>query len=811
MNDVVNLPACADAVVVGGGIVGCSVFYHLLKAGMKNVVLLERYKIASGTTFHSAALVPPLAPTRSETVLAKYSIDLYSSLEAETGQSTGWHKCGHLNLAASKDRHDALKVFLSSLHSRGVEGGFIGPDEVKRRWPLLNVEDIEAAIWMPGAGRVDSTNVCQALLKGGRKRGGKFFEDVPATDWIIRDRRVRGVRTPSGDIETSVVVNCTGLWGRKTSLKAGVSAPLFACEHFYLLTDGIEGIHRDLPALRDADAHLYMREDVGGILVGCFEPNPRPLPLENLPDAPFTLLNENWDHFEPILESAIKRIPTLSSAGARQLVNGPESFTMDHSPLLGESSEVEGFFLACGMNSFGVAMAGGVGWVVADWIVKGSPEIDVSNIDVRRFPRSQNGIRALSSRIPDVLAHHHAMPWPGYNYDSVRNVSRSAFFAIEKEYGAYFSERGGWERPIWYAGKGRTPTWRGTFGRPDWFNHWEREHLAARNAVAIFDGSPLSKILIQGRDAPAFINRVFSQDMGMSSGTARYTLMLNDQGGIESDPIVSRLDETVYLMTTGSAQARRDVDWLRRKIHADEAVVITDVSAGYSTVMVAGPSSDELLQRLSSDDLGDSAFPPNGVREIEIGYTSALAIKFSYTGERGYEIHVAPHLACSVLEALLEEGKALGVTLGGGAALNSLRIEKGYRSWGHDIGPKDTAVQSGLGFAVSKTKDVDFIGRGATTRELEGRGNRKLVSFEFKDSMAFPHGDEAIYRGEALCGYLSSASFGHSLGASVALGWVEDGPVENNAILGDEFEVDVAGVRHGVIPHLDAIYKGGFK
>lgn len=793
-----DFPSTADIVIVGAGAIGSSIFYHLTKVGVKNVVLLERYQIASGTTFHSAAQVPPLGPTRAETIMAQYSIGLYGELEAETGQATGWRRCGFLNTATNEGRLDQLRHYLSTLHALGVEGHMISPEEVKERWPLVNTDDIIGGLWMPGTGRVDPTDICQAFIKGGKMRGGRLFEDTPVTDWIIASGKVQGVKTARGDIAAPIVVNCTGLWGRKTGKMAGVDLPLFACEHFYLLTDQIEGVRKDLPILRNADCYLYIREDGGGLLVGCFEPNPKPLPVENIPDAPFTLMNEDWDHFAPRLDDAVHRIPALANAGARQLVNGPESFTMDHAPLIGEAPEVEGYWVAVGMNSFGITLAGGVGWVMADWITKGVPPIDVSPLDVRRFSKRQNNLHALSQRIPEVLSHHHVIPWPGSDYDTVRNQRRSPFYPIQAEHGAFFNERGGWERPAWYAGKGKVAERHNTFRKPSWFGNWAEEHLAARNGVAIFDGSPLSKILVQGRDAMTFLNRIFANETDIEPGRSVYSLMLNRIGGIESDPLVCRLERDVYFITTGSGQGVRDLNWLKRNIRDDEFVVLTDVSQSYGTLMVAGPHSENLLQAYSSDDLSLEAFPVGAVRDIEIGYTTAKAIRFSYTGEPGFELHIGSDSAQAVLEHLMTGTDGVAPRLGGSHALNSLRTEKGFRSWGHDMGCSDRPRESGLNYGLSLKKSGDYIGKEAVLAERGEPQIKRLMAFLIDDPEVFPHGDEAIYRNGELAGLATSSTFGHSLGTGIGLLWVEKGDVSLDAIAKDTFEIEVADQRHKI-------------
>jgi heterotetrameric sarcosine oxidase gamma subunit len=805
-----SLPEHADAVVIGGGVIGCSVLYHLAKAGLQNAILLERHQIGSGTTWHAAALVTTLRTTSTLTRISVYTADLYAALEEETGQSTGFRRCGNLNIASTPERFENLKRTISSAHGFGIEAELVGPSEIKEKWPLLRTDDLHGAIWTPRSGRCSPTDVCQALLKGARARGARYFEETPVSDFEVVGGKVRAVRTPRGRVRCDVVINCTGLWGRQVASRAGVAAPLHACEHFYLLTKPIAGTDPNLPVVRDGDSYLYIREEVGGLLVGCFEPNPKPLPLERLPqDSSFVLLEEDWAHFEPMMSNAIHRVPALETAEVRTLLNGPESFTPDHNPLLGESPEVRGFYNACGMNSSGIGMGGGIGWVMADWIIKGRAPIDVSQLDTARFERYQSNNRLLKQRIPEVLSDTYSMPWPYKEPKTARDVRRTPVHATLKRHGASMAQVAGWERPRWFGpinSTGEVPEPRLCYGRPDWFKYWEAEHIAARQAVALFDQSTYGKLLVQGRDAELFLQRLCTGDIGVGLGKVVHTLMLNEYGGIESDVTVTRTDETAYLIVTGSQQARRDAAWLRRHIEDGQNVVVTDVTCMYAALAISGPRSRELLSSVSPVDFSNAAFPFATAQEIEIGLGSALALRVSYSGELGWELYVSADLAEHVFDTLIDAGQAFDLRLAGSAALGSLRIEKTYRSWGHDIGPTDTPAEAGMMSAVRVEKSARFLGQEAVLQQRETAHRKRLVAFVVADHNAYLYGTEAIYREGKLSGLVCSATFGHSVGSSLALGWVTQGDMEDAAVVGDDYEIEVAGKRCQATAHLLPFY-----
>jgi glycine cleavage system aminomethyltransferase T/glycine/D-amino acid oxidase-like deaminating enzyme len=797
-----GLPDTAEIVVVGGGIVGCSLVYHLAKAGCKSVVLLEKHQIGSGTTWHSAALVTVLRGSPTLAALARYSAKLYSSLEAETGQNTGWRQNGHLTLATSRDRLQSLRHSASAARSFDLEVDIITPSDIQAKWPLLHTADLHGALWSPSSGQTNPTDTCQALLKGARAFGARIIEGTAVEGFEVVDGRLKAVQTSSGRVRCEKAVISTGLWTRQVAGLAGVAAPLYACEHLYLLTDTISGVHGKLPAVRDSDAYLYMREDVGGLLVGCFEPNPKPLPLERLPqDSAFVLFEEDWDHFEPMMKNAVHRIPALGTAGVRSFINGPESFTLDGAPLVGESAEVRGLFVAAGMNSSGVVYGGGVGWVLSDWMMRGKPPIDLWAVDIRRYSQADNTLLSLSKRIPEVLAKHFEIPWPGMDYDTLRGVRRTPLHGALEKRGAHFTQRAGWERPAWFGDDRLSEDL--TYGTPPWFSPWREEHEAARNDVAIFDQTPFAKLLLQGRDSTEFLEQVCANRMSRPVGSVIYTPLLNEAGGIESDLTVTRLSEDSYLLVTGSQQATRDAHWLRSQFKTGTHLCLTDMTSAYAVIGVCGPRSRELLSRVSPADFSNHAFPFQTARMIEIGHALGLALRASYTGELGWELYVPAEFAVGVFDTLLEEGGALNLKLAGVYAMSSLRIERGFRSWGHDIGPTVSPFEAGIGFAVDFEKP-SFIGRRALIEQRSQIPARRLLSFVFDTDEAFPHHHEPIYRDGRWCGSVTSASFGHTLGRPVALGWLQGGAMDADGVAQSRFEIEVADRRHPVTAYLRA-------
>ncbi len=790
-----ELPVAARVVVIGGGAMGCSTAYYLAKQGCADVVLLERAKLTSGTTWHSAAQVRQLRSSQSLTRLIQDSVELYGSLEAETGQSTGWYRTGSLSIATNPDRLTHIRRQAALARAFGIEVAEIDAAEAGRLWPLMRTDDVIGAVYSPDDGRVNPSDLCAALARGARQRGVRILEDTPVSGFRLENGRVTGVTTSRGTIRCEAVALCAGLWSREIALLAGVAAPLYACEHFYLLTKPIEGITGHLPTLSDHDGHLYIRDDVGGLLVGCFEPWGKVLPPEKLPENfAFELLNEDWDHFEPMMLNALHRVPALETAEARMLLNGPESFTPDGNFLLGEAAEVTGFFLGCGMNSIGVASAGGAGKALARWVLEGHPGMDLSPVDIRRFQAFQNSQDALRARVPEVLGLHYAIAYPGREFETARNLRFSPLHGRLKARGARFGQRAGWERPVYFTGPDEAQDPPLSFERPPWFEAAAAEHKAAREAVAVIDQGSFVKLLLQGRRVERLLQRLCANDVAVAPGRIVYSAMLNERGGFESDLTVLRLAEDSFLLVSGTGHGGRDPAWIRRHMAGDEDATLTDVTSSHAAIAVAGPRSRALLSRLSDADFGNDAFPYYTWQEIELDCERVRAARLSYVGELGWELYVPAEFAAGLYDRLCAAGEDLGLRDVGAYATTSLRIEKGYRAWGHDLGPEDTPLEAGLGFAVKLDRQIPFIGREALLRQREHRTGKRLIMLQLEDPDALPIGEEPILQHGRAVGQATSCAYGHSLGCGVAMGYVGCGDRGIEAMLDDGgFALDIAG------------------
>lgn len=789
------LPAAAEIVIIGGGIIGCSTAYHLAKLGKRDVLVLERAKLGSGTTWHSAAMVRRLRSTPSLTNLTKYSVELYNALEAETGQSTGWIGCGSLSIATTPDRLTHIRRQASLARALDLDVREVGPEEIQKLWPIARTSDVIAGILSPGDGRVSPTDVLAALVRGARASGVRFIEDTPVNGFRIENGRVRAVETPSGAIATDSVVLCGGLWSRQIGAMAGVSVPLYACEHYALITKAFEGIYPGMPILGDHDSHMYIRDEGGGLMVGCFEPRAKPIDVSELPqDFSFGLLKEDWDQFEPIMAGAIHRIPALETAEARMLLNGPESFTLDNSFLLGEAPELRGFYMGCGMNSVGMASGGGAGRALAEWIVEGEPTTDLWSVDVRRFGRIRDNIRVLRERAAENLSLHYALGQPGREFETGRNLRQTPLHARLAARGAFFGERAGWERASWFQPAGRERVENElTFARPRWFDQVAAEHKAARERVAVFDQSTFGKILVQGRDAAAFLQRVCAAQIDVPDGQLVYSPILNDRGGYESDVVVQRHGEAVFMIVTGAAQPTRDLHVLRSRVRPDEFVALTDVTSALATLSVMGPRSRDLLARLTPARLDNAAFPYMTQKEIEIGGTVARAARISYVGELGWELYVPTEAAGHLYDALLEAGGELGLADAGTFALGSLRLEKGFCSWGHDIGPDDTPLEAGLAFTTKLNSNIDFVGRAALEAQRRAGPGRRRILVRAEDPEVLLLGTEPIVADGRIVGQITSAGYGHTVGRSVGMGYVRlDGRSPAELVEGSRWHIEVA-------------------
>ena len=794
-----EVPTDAKCVIIGGGIVGCSIAYHLAKLGWKDIVLLERRQLTCGTTWHAAGLLGQLRATANLTRLAQYSNDLYLKLEEETGQHTGVKLNGSIAVALNQDRFEELKRGAATGRVFGLETHVVGPAEIKALYPALNMDGILGGLHLPNDGQGNPADITQALAKGARMRGTKIIEGVTVTGIQTGRGHVTGVDTSSGSIRADYVVNCAGMWGREVGRMAGVSVPLQACEHFYIVTEAMAEMTPDLPSLRIPDEHTYYKEDAGKLLLGCFEPVAKPWGIDGIPeDFCFDQLAEDFEHFEPILELAVNRLPALENTGIHTFFNGPESFTPDDRYLLGEAPELRNFYVACGFNSIGIQSAGSAGKVLAEWMDAGHPPIDLWDVDIRRMQPHQSAQAYLIERASETLGLLYAVHWPYYQYRTSRNVRHSPLHEQLKSAGACFGEVAGWERANWFAPPGVEPRYEYSYGRQNWFEYSAEEHRAVRNSVGIFDMSSFAKIRVEGPDAEGFLQHICANDVTVPAGRTVYTQWLNTHGGIEADVTIARLSETVYQVITGAANLVRDYTWLRRHLTDDARVTLTDMTSAEAVITVMGPKARDVLGSVTTADLSNQAFPFGTWQQIEIGMAPVRAQRLTYVGELGWELYFPSEHAVHVFDQLTRAGMLHGLKLCGLHSLDSLRLEKAYRHWGHDITDEDTPRQAGLMFAVKTDKPEGrfghFIGRDAVLRGKEHPLDRRLVQFLLRDPAPLLYHNEPILRQGHTVGYLTSGNYGHHLGAAVGLGYVNiPGEEGIGFIKNGEFEISVAG------------------
>ncbi len=796
-----RIPQHAEIVVIGAGIVGCSVAYHLADVGWKDVVVLERSAIVSGTTAHSAGLVTQLRHTRALTDISRYGVRLYEELKNETGVDTGFRQTGSISVARTQARMDELRHMISMAKSFGVEMNEVSLDDAKRLLPLLSTEGLVGAVHLPKDGETVPDSTANALATGARNRGVKIVENTRVTDILARDGAVSGVSTSRGDIECEAVVVCAGMWSREIGLMCGVPIPLHAADHAYFVTEEVPGAADDMPSLRDPDGCIYVRRypyEGGGLLIGGFEPEAEPWGMEGIPDDfSVHMLNRDWSHYNVFIENALERVPALSETGVRFRLVGPESFTPDTRYIMGEAPELRNFFVATGFNSSGVASAAGAGKAMAEWITEGEMTIDLSEVDIARFQGWANNPAYLRERVSEVLGLIYAMHWPHRQPETARNVRRSPLHDQLASRGACFGVAAGWERANWYAPEGVEPTYEYSWGRQNWFPHSAREHMAVRQAVGLFDQTSFAKFLLQGPDAEAVLQRIMANDVAVDPGRLIYTAMLNARGGIVADLTVNRLSEDAYMIVTSAASITRDRAWIERHIPEDARATLTNVSSSYAVLSVMGPRSRDLLSRLTDSDLSNEAFPFLTSREIYLDYAPVRAWRITYVGELGWELYIPSEYAANVYESIIREGGEFGLAHAGYHALESLRLEKAYRSWGHDISSVDTPLEAGLRFAVAFDKCVDFIGRDALLRQREAGVEKRLAVFVLEDPEPLLLGDEPIYRDGAIVGHTTSGNYSHVLGRSIAMGYLEN---EEGATPGwirtGSYEIEAATERY---------------
>jgi sarcosine dehydrogenase len=800
------LPAQAKVVIVGGGVIGASVAYHLAKLGWKDVVLLEQGKLGGGTSWHAAGLVGQLRTSNSMTRINKYTVELYSQLERETGHSVDWKQVGSLIVAKSEDRMIQLRRTMAMAELFGVEAHLISPAAAAEKWPLLRVDDILGAAWLPHDGKVIPKEVPVALALGAKNRGAAVFENIRVTGIEHLKGRVRGVNTTAGRIEADYVVLCGGMWTRDLGLSCGVNIPLFPVEHHYVVTEPLPGAFDELPVGRDPDLCIYFRGEGEGVMLGAFQEFSKPWMVERIPERfSFQLLEPDWEKFSVPLANGKHRIPALEKCKFAKFVNGPESFTPDNNFIMGETPQIRRLYVAAGFNSVGIASAGGAGKYLAEWMDAGQPTLDLWSVDIRRFGPWANNRKFLRERVTEVLGLHYQMAWPNREPESGRGIRRTPLHDRLARQGACFGTKNGWERPNWFAAAGASPIVKYSFGRQNWFEDHSREHRACRDGVAVFDQSGFTKYSFKGRDALSVLQRLCGANINVPPGAAVYTGMFNERGTFESDLTVIRLASEEFYLISGTSQTVRDADWIGRNIRQDEHAELTDVTEAYSVIGVMGPASRLLLSRVVDADLGNEAFPFRGARSVGVGMATALAVRITYVGELGWELHVPAGQSALVYESIWDAGREFGLVNAGHYAINSLRLEKAYRAWGADISPDDTALEAGLEFAISWTHD--FLGKETLLEQKRIGTKRRLVTFVLQEPEPVLWGSEPIYRNGEAVGYTTSGSYGHSLGAAVGMGYVKSREKISSEFIRDgRYEINVSGKRIPATPYLKPPY-----
>ena len=803
-----SFPTQARAVVIGGGIVGCSTAYHLAGLGWDEVVLLERKKLTSGSTFHAAGLVGQLRTSANITQLLKYSVELYDRLEEETGQATGWKRNGGLRLACNGARMTEIRRQATMARSFGLEMHLLTPREAGELWPLMETRDLVGAAFLPTDGQANPSDITQALARGARMRGARIFEDAAVTAIRIENGRVAGVVTEHGEIACEIVVNCGGQWAGEVGRLAGVNVPLQSVQHQYMVSEPIEGTSPDLPTLRDPDRLIYFKEEVGGLVMGGYESNPIPWALGGIPaDFHFTLLESDWDHFEPLMEQALARVPALETAGVRELVNGPESFTPDGNFILGEAPEVAGFFVGAGFNAFGIAGAGGAGRALAEWIEGGEAPMDLWVVDIRRFGAPHRDPDWVRARTLELYGKHYTIAWPHEEHLSGRPRQVSPLYERLHNQGACFGSKLGWERPNWFAPEGVEPRDEYSFGRQNWFGPVGEEHRATRERAALFDQTSFAKFMVTGPGAEAALSWICAGDVTKPAGRITYTQMLSARGGIECDLTVARLAPDRFYIVTGTGFRTHDLAWITANMPPDAEARIDDVTEDYATLSLMGPRARDVLGAVTEADISNQAFPFAGLREIEVAGVRLNALRITYVGELGWELHMPIAGVGAVYDALMEAGSAHGIANAGYRAIESLRLEKGYRAWGADIGPDFTPLEAGLGWAVKLKKNIPFKGREALVAQAARPLTKRFACFTVDNPNVVLFGRETIYRDGRRVGWLTSGGWGYTVAKNIGYGYVRDeAGVDIEYLKAGTYELEVATQRTPCTLHLGPLY-----
>ncbi|MCW1840787.1 GcvT family protein [Prosthecomicrobium hirschii] len=793
-----DLPSSAKIVIIGGGIVGCSTALHLGRMGQTDVILLERGRLTSGSTWHAAGLVGQLRTSANITRLLGYSVDLYDRLEAETGQATGWKRNGGLRLACRPERMIEVKRQATTARSFGLDMHVISPKEAQDLWPLMQVDDVVGAAFLPTDGQASPSDISAALAKGARMAGVTIREGVAVTGIAVENGRVVAVETDQGRIACEKVVICAGQWARAVGRMAGVNVPLVSIQHQYVITERIAGVTPTLPTLRDPDRLTYWKEEVGGLVMGGYEPNPKLWDVDPPPSPfEFQLLQPDFDHFEPIMELALGRVPALAEAGIKQMINGPESFTPDGNFILGEAPEVKNVFVGAGFNAFGIASGGGAGMALAEWVATGAPPFDLWTVDIRRFGRNHHDLDWLRTRTMEAYGRHYTMAWPSEEPEAGRPLRRSPLYDRLQQAGACFGEKLGWERPNWFADRaaGEEPVDRYSFERPNWFAAVAREHKAAREGAVLFDQTSFAKFELVGRDAEAALTWICANDVAKPAGRIVYTQMLNARGGIEADVTVTRLASDRYLIVTGTGFATHDFHWIASNIPDGLDARLVDVTSAQAVLVLMGPLARAILETLTRDDISNAAFPFGRAKRLSVAGCPVLALRVTYVGELGWELHVPVEFAATLYDALHFAGGPYGLANAGYRAIETLRLEKGYRAWGAEIGPDHSPLVAGLGGFVKLKTAIPFLGRAALEAQAAAPLPRLLAGFSADPSVTLL-GRETIYRDGERVGWLAGGGFGHTVGRALGYGYVRrpEG-VDRDFVLSGRYELDVAGER----------------
>lgn len=804
----VSLPGHAQIIVIGGGIIGCSTAYHLARDHKADVILLEQNRLTSGSTWHAAGLVGQLRSSASITQVLKYSVELYKNLAKETGLETGWKMTGCLRLACNEDRWIEYKRLATTAQSFGMEMHLLSPKEVKAMWPLMEVSDLVGASFLPTDGQASPSDIAQSLAKGARMHGAKLFEGVRVEGFDIEKGRVVAVRTNHGRVACEKVVNCGGQWARQLGAMAGVSVPLQPVKHQYIITEKVAGLATDIATIRDPDRRTYFKEEVGGLVMGGYEPNPQSWTLGDVPgDFEFQLFEDDWDHFEQHMSEALARVPALETTGIKKMINGPESFTPDGNFILGAAPELANYYVGAGFNAFGIASGGGAGWVLAQWVAQGEAPMDLWVVDIRRFSDLHQDRDWVNERTLEAYGKHYTIGFPHEEYQSGRPRIVSPLYERLKAANACFGSKLGWERPNWFASKGTEPKDIYSMGRQNWFDTVGEEHRAVRERVGVFDQSSFAKYEMRGKDAAEALSWIAANDVARAPGRLTYTQMLNSRGGIECDLTVARLGEDHFYVVTGTGFRTHDLAWIKDHIKPGLEARIEDVTEGWGTLSVMGPRSREVIAAITKTDMSNGAFPFGHVREIEIAGHKVRALRVTYVGELGWELHMPIGATGDVYDALMKAGEKAGIAPAGYRALEALRLEKGYRAWGSDITPNDNPFQAGLGWAVKLKSNLAFMGREACEKAASSPLPKKLAGFTTDDPSIVLVGRETVLRNGKQVGYLTSGGYGYTVGRSIGYGYIRDSAGVDDAYVRDgSYELVVAKDVVKAHVHLEPLY-----